>query len=422
MYAIVECGGRQYRAEEGHTFSVEKLPREVGEQIVLDNVLLLSSDGEIVVGQPTVTGTSVLATVTDQYRGKKIFVWKYKPKKRYRRRRGHRQYYTRLRVDSIVVGDSDALAAARTKAAEQKAAAEAKAAEDQAAAEAAATAKAAEKQAAAEAAAAAKAVEDQAAAEAAEAAKAAKAQAAAEAAASAKVAEEQAAAEAAEAAKAAEAQAAAEAAAAAKAAEEQAAAEAAKAAEAQAAAEAAAAATPEIEPEPTIMTDLGAEDKTLILEAEADLIPSDDELGLADFMDSAAAVTETDDKTMIVEPDDDLIPDDLEMAGLVADNAADEGTIIAAPEGADFEGTIILEDLTLIEGIGPKTKEALQKVGILTFAELSTTSVDRIKEILSEAGLGGVPDTWPQQAGLAAKGDMEALTKLQDELDGGRRA
>ena len=106
MYAIVECGGRQYRAEEGHTFSVEKLPYEVGEQIELDNVLLLSNGAGVQIGQPSVSGASVLATVVDQYRGKKIFVWKYKPKKRYRRRRGHRQYYTELRIDNIVSGGS----------------------------------------------------------------------------------------------------------------------------------------------------------------------------------------------------------------------------------------------------------------------------------------------------------------------------
>jgi large subunit ribosomal protein L21 len=104
VYAIVESGGRQYRAEEGHTFSVEKLPYEVGEQIELNNVLLLANDNDVKVGQPAVEGVSVKATVVDQYRGKKIFVWKYKPKKRYRNRKGHRQSYTRLRIDEIVVG------------------------------------------------------------------------------------------------------------------------------------------------------------------------------------------------------------------------------------------------------------------------------------------------------------------------------
>ena len=102
VYAIVKCGGRQYRAEEGHSFSVEKLPYEVGEQIELDRVLLLADEDNISVGQPTVDSASVKATVVEQYRGKKIFVWKYKSGKRYRRRRGHRQYYTRLRIDEIV--------------------------------------------------------------------------------------------------------------------------------------------------------------------------------------------------------------------------------------------------------------------------------------------------------------------------------
>ena len=100
MYAIIESGGRQYRAEVGHTFSVEKLPYEVGEQIEM-NVLLLSNDEDIRVGQPLVDGASVTATVVDQYKGKKIFVWKYRPRKRYRRRQGHRQEYTRLRIDEI---------------------------------------------------------------------------------------------------------------------------------------------------------------------------------------------------------------------------------------------------------------------------------------------------------------------------------
>lgn len=104
MYVIVECGGRQYRAEEGYIFSVEKIPQEVGEQVELSNVLLVANGDDVTIGQPTVQGASVKATVVDQYKGKKIFVWKYKPKKRYRRRQGHRQQYTRLRIDEIVTG------------------------------------------------------------------------------------------------------------------------------------------------------------------------------------------------------------------------------------------------------------------------------------------------------------------------------
>jgi large subunit ribosomal protein L21 len=102
MYAIVRTGGRQYRAEAGQTIDVERLPHEEGETIEIDDVLLLVPDeGDPLIGQPVVEGAVVTATVVKQGRGRKIFVWKYKPKQRYRRRRGHRQYYTRLRIDSI---------------------------------------------------------------------------------------------------------------------------------------------------------------------------------------------------------------------------------------------------------------------------------------------------------------------------------
>ena len=104
MYAIVESGGRQYRAEEGNTFSVEKLPYEVGDQVELGNVLLIADGDSVQVGRPTIDGATVKATVVQQYRGKKILVWKYRAKLRYRRRRGHRQDYTRLRIDTIVTG------------------------------------------------------------------------------------------------------------------------------------------------------------------------------------------------------------------------------------------------------------------------------------------------------------------------------
>ena len=102
MYAVIRTGGRQYRAEPGQEIDVERLPHEEGESIDLTDVLLVVSDsGEVSVGQPLVDGAVVKATVVKQGRGRKIFVWKYKPKKRFRKRRGHRQYYTRLRIDSI---------------------------------------------------------------------------------------------------------------------------------------------------------------------------------------------------------------------------------------------------------------------------------------------------------------------------------
>ncbi len=102
MYAIVECGGRQYHAEEGNSFVVEKLPYEVGEQIELEKVLLFSNNDEVTIGRPAISDVSVKATIVEQFRGKKILVWKYRPSKRYRRRQGHRQSYTRLRVDQII--------------------------------------------------------------------------------------------------------------------------------------------------------------------------------------------------------------------------------------------------------------------------------------------------------------------------------
>jgi len=104
VYAIVVCGGRQYRAEEGFSFAVEKLPYEVGDSIELDKVLLVADGEEVTVGQPTVDNASVTATIVEQYRGKKILIWKYRPSKRYRLKKGHRQSYTRLRIDSVNFG------------------------------------------------------------------------------------------------------------------------------------------------------------------------------------------------------------------------------------------------------------------------------------------------------------------------------
>lgn len=101
MYAIVRTGGRQYRAEPGKIIDVEKLPVEAGDTIDLE-VLLVANDGDITVGQPVVKGVVAKAVVVEHYRAKKILVWKYRPGLRYRRRKGHRQTYTRLRIDSIV--------------------------------------------------------------------------------------------------------------------------------------------------------------------------------------------------------------------------------------------------------------------------------------------------------------------------------
>jgi large subunit ribosomal protein L21 len=102
VYAVVKSGARQYRAEVGDTLLVERLPAEVGQRLELKEVLLVADGEQVKIGQPTVKKAKVLATVVAQEKGPKIRVFKYRPKERYRRRAGHRQDYTRLRVDEIV--------------------------------------------------------------------------------------------------------------------------------------------------------------------------------------------------------------------------------------------------------------------------------------------------------------------------------
>jgi large subunit ribosomal protein L21 len=103
-YAIVEDGGKQFKAVEGATIDVDRFQSEVGDEIDLEHVLLVADGDEVAVGTPYVSGAKVQATVVSQIRGPKIVVFKYKPKKRYRVKTGHRQQYTRLRIDSILVG------------------------------------------------------------------------------------------------------------------------------------------------------------------------------------------------------------------------------------------------------------------------------------------------------------------------------
>ena len=102
MYAVVRSGVRQYRAEVGSTILVERIPAEVGEQLELKDVLLVADGEKVKIGQPIVKKAKVLATVVAQEKGPKVRIFKYRPKQRYRRRIGHRQRYTRLRVDEIV--------------------------------------------------------------------------------------------------------------------------------------------------------------------------------------------------------------------------------------------------------------------------------------------------------------------------------
>ena len=103
MYAVLQSGARQYRAEAGETILVERLAAEVGQQIEIDKILLIADGEQIEIGRPTIKGAKVLATVVAQEKGPKVRIWKYHPRKRYRRRAGHRQQYTRLRVDEILM-------------------------------------------------------------------------------------------------------------------------------------------------------------------------------------------------------------------------------------------------------------------------------------------------------------------------------
>ena len=101
MYAVVRSGGKQIRVAPGDSVWVERLAGELGTTVELPEVLLISGDGEPRVGTPTVEGAKVVGTITGQGRGEKITIFKMKRRKGYRRKQGHRQNYTQLRIDSI---------------------------------------------------------------------------------------------------------------------------------------------------------------------------------------------------------------------------------------------------------------------------------------------------------------------------------
>ena len=103
MYAVIETGGKQYRVSPGDRLMVEKLPGEAGDKVVFDRVLLVVDNDNVHIGRPLVEGAKVEATIVRQTRGRKVIVFKYKPKNRYRRKKGHRQYYTEVLVDRIAL-------------------------------------------------------------------------------------------------------------------------------------------------------------------------------------------------------------------------------------------------------------------------------------------------------------------------------
>lgn len=101
LHAIIETGGKQYRVGEGDIVFIEKLAVEAGDEVTFDKVLAVVGDGTTAFGAPTVDGAKVTAKVVKNGKGKKIHIFKYKPKKGYRKRQGHRQPYTQVQIESI---------------------------------------------------------------------------------------------------------------------------------------------------------------------------------------------------------------------------------------------------------------------------------------------------------------------------------
>lgn len=101
MYAIIETGGKQYKVAEGDVIQIEKLGVEAGEAVTFDKVLLVSNNGEVKVGKPYIKAASVSAKVDLNGRGQKIVVFKYKPKKGYHKKQGHRQAFTQVTIEKI---------------------------------------------------------------------------------------------------------------------------------------------------------------------------------------------------------------------------------------------------------------------------------------------------------------------------------
>jgi ribosomal protein L21 len=104
MYAIIQTGGKQYKVQEGDALYIEKLPEAVGDKVVFDTVLALLDGDTATFGAPTVAGASVEATIEKTARAKKITVFKYKPKKGYKKKQGHRQPYTKVTIGKVIAG------------------------------------------------------------------------------------------------------------------------------------------------------------------------------------------------------------------------------------------------------------------------------------------------------------------------------
>ncbi len=101
MYAVVATGGKQYKVEEGEVLRCEKLAGEIGDEVVFDQVLMVSDGEDVRIGQPVVEGATVKGSIVEQGKHKKIIVFKYKRRKRYRRKQGHRQPFTAVKISAI---------------------------------------------------------------------------------------------------------------------------------------------------------------------------------------------------------------------------------------------------------------------------------------------------------------------------------
>ena len=102
MYAVIVTGGRQYRVAQGETLRVEKLAGDVGSEVKLDQVLMVGEGDSVRLGQPTVAGATVTATVVSHGRGEKLKIFKMRRRKHYQKHQGHRQNYTELKIEAIV--------------------------------------------------------------------------------------------------------------------------------------------------------------------------------------------------------------------------------------------------------------------------------------------------------------------------------
>ncbi|MDA8440916.1 MAG: 50S ribosomal protein L21 [Peptococcaceae bacterium] len=101
MYAVIETGGKQYRVQQGDVLKVEKLEANVGDSVAIDKVLLVEKDGSVQVGTPVVAGAKAVLKVMEHGKGTKLIIFKYKAKKNYRRKQGHRQPFSKVVVESI---------------------------------------------------------------------------------------------------------------------------------------------------------------------------------------------------------------------------------------------------------------------------------------------------------------------------------